>query len=145
MCRQHIVLIAAAAHIGVKDAVPILSAVHTVHGKGDVQRIVFRQVFAGGFSLRAVILAALDALVGAHTDLIGFICGQIWGRLSPCSAHGQRHVDGGDRLPIFETFKVIAEAGIDPSAVLFLIDRHGVAVRAVHRRPFRAHDLVAGE
>ena len=51
------------------------------------------------------------------------------------SAHGQRHVDRGGVL-----VKIIAKAGVLPTAALFLIDRHAVAVGAV---PRSAHHLVA--
>ena len=51
------------------------------------------------------------------------------------SAHGQRHVDRGGVL-----VKIIAKAGVLPTAALFLMDRHAVAVGAV---PRSAHHLVA--
>ena len=68
------------------------------------------------------------------------VCRQIFGFCRFRAAHGQCHIDGGGVL-----VQVIAKAGIDPAAVLFLINRHAVAVDIFHRLPFGAHDLVAGE
>ena len=121
-------------------AVFVRRAVLTVHGKGKVQRRVFRQENAGGFGFCAVILCAVLCLrVGAYTDLVGFVRRQIFGFRRFLAAHGQSHVDGGSFLA-----KFVTKAGIDPATVLLLINRHAVTVSVIYLLPFGAHDLVAG-
>ena len=133
--------IAAAAHIGMVHAVFVRRTGCAVHSKGKAQRRVFRQIFTGGFGFCAVILCAVLRLcVGAYTDLVGLVCRQIFGFRRFLAAHGQCHINRGRAL-----VKVIAKAGIDPAAALFLINRHAVAVGVIHLLPCGAHDFVAGE
>ena len=122
-------------------------AVHAVHIEGEVQRRVLRQIFAAGLRLRAVILSAFNDSVSTDADLIGLVGGQVFGGnrgrarlrdLYGVAAHGQSHVEGGGAL-----VKVVAVAGIDPIVTILLVDRHMVAVGAVHRAPFGPHHLVA--
>ena len=131
-------------------AVFVRLAFRIVHGERHTQRRVFRQVCVRGFGFRAVILCTvLRFLVGAHADLVGFVCGKVFGRIgcncvsfdgNAISAHGQRHVDGGG-VPV----NVVTEAGIDPfTIIVLLIDRHAIATGIVDRSPFSFHDLVAG-
>ena len=172
------------AHIGVVHAVFVRTDGDAVHGERHMQRLIFRQMYTGGCSLRAVILrgesllgvrspaprgTALCALgdtcslafrgaglrvlrrtrpralrevrhlsIGTHADFVGLVGGQVFGIFRFLAAHGQRHVDGG-----CFSVQIVAEAGVLPLAVLFLIDRHAVAVGVVHLTPFSPHHLVA--
>ena len=76
--------------------------------------------------------------IGTHADFVGLVGGQVFGIFRFLAAHGQRHVDGG-----CFSVQIVAEAGVLPLAVLFLIDRHAVAVDIRHLFPCSPHHLVA--
>ena len=126
-------------------AIFVCCAGRAVYRECQFQRRIFRQIHTliRRLGFRAVILAALVLsifLVCPHADFVGLVCGQVFRLCCFFSAHGQRHIDRGRFF-----IKVIAKAGVDPFASVFLINRHGIAGSIVHLIPLCRHDLVSGQ